>query len=587
MKKYFFFYFLIFLAFFWQFPASDSVPGNCDTFFAISYSNTYLNNLKALFTGLSPGSLMYPTPSIYGFGETAFATAIIFIFFKLFLGNDLYCYYLFCVTIFTLTSLSFSLFISTYIKNRYLIFFSGLIFSLSNFTLANIDSIHTVFFAISFLSLYFFRCYLKTPKKRDLYLAFILCGFQIYFSAYVFLLTVLILGFMILLNFKKIKDFLLPGMIMLIITFPFLLFYFNSINSKRFFNPWNLKFISELHSLNSSDLLRKIPGNIYNRNGNLTEFPQFVRDLERIRAEGHPEYSYAMKPHIDYQSNTQDFDLNERATINFPYIRRSAFIGFILYILALIGFFASNKKLKIELGGFFLIGLIFSHGPLNLIGGQVFPTPMYLIYEYLDMAKFFRIPSRAFFISQIAVIILAMMGLRLLLKKKINNLVLTGVLFLILIENVPFSMTKFKNHLSPPKGLAQFFKSKREKKVILDLPSDLGLIFVNDYDDFFSYSREIIYMNYQSYHLQNSINGINGYLPKTRYEVQKDIDKFQDSGILGSRLKSLGVNNIIYHKKLALNGKEIELLKKLKSNQQLKMVLENEELAIFNISLPN
>src|SRR5262249_6688669 len=97
---------LCFGALFAQFPLTHSLPGNCDSWLAIAYSNLYVNYIKAAWTGQDLGAVLYQAANVGGFGESAVGSAAFFIAPKLFGASDLVAFYMMLVVMFPLSAIA-------------------------------------------------------------------------------------------------------------------------------------------------------------------------------------------------------------------------------------------------------------------------------------------------------------------------------------------------------------------------------------------------------------------------------------------------------------------------------------------------
>jgi hypothetical protein len=597
---------LFFLLLFIQFPLNDSFPGNTDTYAAISFSNQYILKLKSFFSGADYGQSLYPFKNIFSSGETAIGTSLFFIMFKCLGLNDLMSYYFFISLLFSLSAYSASSFFSNFFVSKRIHFLLGLSFCTTNFIFGNIDSPHTIFFFFFFLSIHHCYGYINEKKKKRLFFSTVFCSLQAYFSIYVFLMTATTL-FIILVShlkdfsplFKKERKFLVGNMALLaFLLFPFFNQYILKGLKQDVTNPWNYKPISELHSFNPEDLLRKLPGNLYNWKGDIPIVEEGLEELKLYKKYGFEEYSGEFikkdhplipkdsKFHFNILALTSPLDKDSNK-LNFPFLRRCGFLGVTLYICSFFGIFVSGKRLRIF--SFFLIfsGLFLSFGPLIKVSNVVFPNFLYPLYQNIELMSYVRIPSRFFLLYQLGLFLFAGKFFEFLLIKKgkldLPKIIVPFLFFFIVLENIPFSFLKFKNFMNPPKSYGEFFKDKKDS-IVLNLPSNLGLYFFGENENFFSYSRESIYMNWQTYLENNIVNGTHGYIPKTRLNLQTMINKIHQEKEVDRLKKNFNVNYIVFFKKMILSESESLILEKsLKPNSKMTLSFENDELAIFNI----
>src|SRR5258705_13700535 len=82
-----------FLLLFAQFPLAGRLPGNCDTWYAISFTNIYLNHVRD-FIGLGHhGTFLYPVEHPLAYGETSFGLALLPMLLRALRIGDIACYY--------------------------------------------------------------------------------------------------------------------------------------------------------------------------------------------------------------------------------------------------------------------------------------------------------------------------------------------------------------------------------------------------------------------------------------------------------------------------------------------------------------
>jgi hypothetical protein len=115
----------------------------------------------------------------------------------------------------------------------------------------------------------------------------------------------------------------------------------------------------------------------------------------------------------------------------------------------------------------------------------------------------------------------------------------------------------------------------------LNLPSGIGYGLAGSADDLYVFNRELIYMNWQTYHGQSIVNGVNGYIPRSRIAVQKLIAHLPSEQAIAG-LARLGVGFVAFNKKLLLPG-EAALLGALQRAPSLEPVLETDTTAIFRV----
>jgi len=544
VKKSFFFFITFFLILFIQFPITESLPGNSTSWLALAISNSYSHFFSQLISGEELTSFFYPLKNIFSYGQGAPIPAILFLIFKTIGFNDLWSYYFFLTLIFSLSAWAISLLAYEYTKSKVPSVFAGFAFTIGNFIFANIDDPHEIFFFFPVLSLLFLKKFKEQGVKKHFYLAMLLGGIQIYCSFYIFVFqTIYILGdFLILGRRWKTRDFktLLGGtLIYHFLIFPVIAFHLYALLKLKIINPFDSMAVIKSCSLMLKDFFAPMEGNI----------------LYGGRSQGIEEPLF------------------------WSFIRRHAFTGVLFFGLGIIGL-ANNFKKYSELILLAALGLFIALGPQWVLTENIkFTSPLTFFYEYIPLSLFLRVPLRAFFFTILSLTIGAAFTLKR-FERKLSRPIIAILFIFHFLENCPVPLKAFNaTYIEPPSAYLSYFAEKKGR-VIIDLPTNLGVAFQNSHRDLFPYNREMIYMNWQTKHKQNILGGAHGYWPKSRVELQKLIDELpaKESFL---RLKSLGVTDFIFHKKMVLE-EESHLLKILKESANLSLVHEDELIAIFN-----
>lgn len=542
-------YTIFYLILFFQFPLNNSIPGNCDTWLAIALSNNYIN----FFADPSAGTSMYPVSNLFCYGEASPGCAFIFIFFRLLGFNNIYSYYFFITFIFSLSAFGIYILTKLYTESRIAAFLGGLSFTCSNFMFANIDDSIVIFYFLTALSIYCLKKFISTQNGKYLLYCLVSGGIEIYFSLYVFIFQCIVIIIILLLNIKTFLKrenliTLIKGLILyIIIIMPFFLFYLVAFITLDIENPWSIKYttikVIAMCSLEFKDLFKVLPGNLIYRG----EMPD---------------------------------------NLFWPLIRKYAFSGFLVFILALLSFKKRNKE-KMELILIFIAGFLISSGQIIKSGETtIYPFFIYL-YNLLPLCGLIRVPLRAYFLCTLSISILAASGFKELLNlfknRKISLIITVIILLAVIVENTPLNLIRYNiEKYEPLPGIYKHFLDNTEGDLILDLPSDIGLNFKKSGDELFGYNREIIYMNWQTEHKKNIIGGVNGYYPGSRVILQKYINELPGEKSLGI-LAKLGLDYIVFHKNMIL-PKEEYLLPSLENSDFLKKIIDTNEIAIFSIN---
>ena len=551
----------VFLLLFIPFPLNKTIGGTCDALLTIASGNFFGNFLQSVFGTEILTSSLYPGTNILQWGESAVGLLFLFNFFKILGCNDILSWYFYVVTIFSLNSLGVFVLSHHYTKNFFLSILGGILFAFTNFAFVNIDDAHVFFYFFTAISVVLLLRYKKSGKIRLLYIASIISALQIYFSIYVFVYGTLVFTVFFIyatnlfqrLNQKKLIQTVTSFGFYLLIILPFVVFYWQAKTNTQAYIPefgsWN-NIISNAY-LSFSDFFRLMPNNIV------------------------------------YLSEFKEVDV----MFSFFEMRKSAFIGTFLMSA---GLFFSIKYYKKLLPWIIVavLGYTFSSYPYKILSSNI---------EFFEII---RLPYRAYFISNLALAVIAVVGINEILKK-INKKQQFILIFLIAIihiaENIPypFPLSDYefiKNEISINYGIklqsgfdakniapsTQLIKAVKtntnEESVLLCLPSNR--IFGEEHG-MFCYNRELIYMNHQSYFNRNMFNGVHGYFPNSRIEIQNKIDKLPTQvGFL--KLSESGLTHIIYYKNMIIDSKD-DIIEELKQAELLNLVEETKDYIIFEL----
>lgn len=581
-----------FLILFLQFPLNNALPGNCDTFFIIALSNTYIQKIQSFFTGNYFGTSMYPITNIFAYGESYPGICLLFSFFKLFGLNDIWAYYFFCVTIFSLTGFGIYLLATVFVRPIFA-WCAGFAFSCSNHAFAYIDDCYIIFFSLPAIALYFIFLYFKEKKKSLLFKAAFYGGAQVYFTPYVFVYQTLAICVVMAINIFFSKPKIDQGIkrtiftaicIYLLISAPFFIFYL-SVN----------------HSLN---IIEYVHWSAIKVMSILPQSPFWVLSNNLI-------YPNLQTP--DVQS----------IRVYWFITRFSVFSGTTLVVLAIISLFKLNR-IKVQFVIIALIGIILAFGAAIRIGDKEFLTPIGHLDLIFPFFQFLRVSMRAYFLVTLSLSILAAFSLEhiyKIFKTRIGaKAILIVPLFIIIhfFENTPFPLKSFpvKDFIEIPEDYYAFTKGLMNE-VILDLPTYFKKDYMNwdeslfndpnkfikkengqpkliiqgqnyygdDFQPLLYYNRNLVYMNWQTHHRLNIISGIHGYLPTTRMIFQYYIDKIPDPHAL-AWLKKQKVTLIAFHKNMVLKDEE-KILSGLENSSLLKKVEEGKTTTFFRFNETN
>ncbi len=575
-----------FLVLFAPLPIAGTIPGNIDTWYAIAFTNVYLNEVREALGWGAFGSFLHPAEHPLSYGETAFGLAALPMALRALGISDVLTYYLFLSVAYATTAFAVYLLATLYVRHRALAAVAGLTFSSTTFLLSTIDSPHTAFFGVAFASLYFFKRYVLDFRGRDLWWSALLAGLQTYFSAYLFLLLAIALIVVGLANVRRlvgnagIARLAAYAALVGVLVAPFYISYLLRLDDYVDLQFQAVLF-AEFNSLDIQDLWNPMPGNLVYPEGDRFDAADAVA-LRSLIDEGgaglDPETAY-----LFYGAMTGDED-----ELLWVSSRRRAFVGTAVALLAVYGVllpFAGRG----ELAALFLTGLVLALGPANIVDGQVVRMPAYALYEYVPGFHMFRIPGRAFALALLAIAIFAAHGAGALAERFATDerrgarvaALLLGLL--LVIENVPVPMRSFEAAalVRPPPDYASFFADK-DDTVVLNLPSGIGYGLGGSANDLNVFNRELIYINWQTYHGQNIVNGVNGYIPHARMRWQRSISRLPSRAAV-DEIVAGGIDFVVFNRELVLPG-EAHLLDALRGHPDvLALVHESDTTAVFEV----
>ncbi len=548
--------FCLFLLFFGllfvQFPLAGSLPGYVDTWLYLALFNDYGNHIGSFFTGEALGHCLYPAGAPYAYLEPSFASAAFFLLFKLLRFDDLWAYYGFLVSIFTLNATAAFVLARQYLKQLVPAIFTALAFAASSFAFGNIENQNTLTYFPAIICVYHFREYLLQRNSINLILAMVVGGLQIYFGTYTFIFQSFVLLIIGLVHYREVflangwVKVLLALPVYVLLALPYMVMYLSNPELNDFYNPSRGDMSAlEALSLNVNDLYRVLPNNL---------LYGIQHDLPQI----------------------------------FVYNLRSASLGFTFYFLAIMGILA-RPSFRWEVVIIALVSFVIALGPYITIDGQLITMPMGWLYQVTDLGAFMRHSARMFFITSLMLGLFAGYGIMAIAARTrmpaLLVLLMAGGMFI--IENIPFPFEKYESSQFIVDGNPYpEVVSSDSLAVVLDLPSTLNF----DNDDlgkpFNQFSREYIYMYWQSKHMQHSLNGAVAFFPPQRLTNANLTEKLPNDDALREVVFSNGVNYIVYHTRLELSG-EVSSLDLLNNTEYLERIAITDSYQIFKVIARN
>lgn len=457
----YFIYAIICLLFFLQFPLNNSLTGNVDTIANLAMFKHLKMQIDCFF-GLREfvPDFLYPVKNAWMLFGADFGSGLIHVFFNYLGFDDMWANYLYISLLFSLNSFTLFLLLSYIINGGYVVtLFLSLLFSFSHFTLANLENPNVLVFFPSFLSILYVLKFIKTSKTKYLYISILISGIQIYLSPTNFLMHVIIIISLLFFYQSKlnvidrIKNCFIYLFFLTFLVSPYVWFYI--IN----YPGVDIERVSIIHllSLNLDDFFRVLPGHLY------------------------------------LESNTDELN---QWTLKI----KSAFLGFVFFALLLVSLFRVKKNIVWKI--LFFIGIFISIGPIIYLNNKpIIPNITYPLFSLIDIGRYITVPSRYFFISIFSGVVLIGVFIST-IKSSSYRKIVTILLLLSLVENVPFKMEKYSNEFSlnilPDKELVEILKKSPHENIL----------FYSNFDNQLSEIRqEYIYMYWQYYINKNIFNG--------------------------------------------------------------------------------
>lgn len=545
------FSFLIIISlYFIQLPLNGSLPGKIDNWFYVYVQEYLIEKMK----NHSIGTSVYPESSFFPFGNLSIGFSI-FYFPVRRLGLDvIWSFWWLTSVIYTLNAYGFYKLTSYFSIKRKIGFIGGLLFALSNYFIANSDNLDGLSCGFGLLSIYMLvkSNYFRKPQLL-IFVAFLL-GFQMYFSSYMFMLSGIVCAVYAMFYFIKSKDkflwfryYFLLIVIVLIMIFPFVNIYFFKSGLIDSSNPVNIGDADKYTNLYWKDLFRYLEGNILYGNIFLV---------------------------------TKDYWLDKLHTLG---------IGLSVLIMGCFGIWKIPHRTFVYL--LISIGLLLSIGPQIEIFGFEIKNLLFVILNFFSIDNLFRINIRSFII----ILFCVWLGWSYILNKIVLEFgyrkVFILVVFLAYIENIPASLKIYSSrelidYAHEVKNL-DFINSK---DVVLNLPT---YIYSSLYPEFYTKISDLPdsdieaviehqYMLHQAWGNWNTINGIPGFLPKSRIKNQEDVLKIENPIIRNELLNRNNISFIILHKKFVymLKGGKSLLDYEVILNEYDK-VFDNGEMTVY------
>ena len=535
-------YLLFFLVYFAQYPINGSLPGNLDTWWCIHVFEQL--NFTQLFKEANHcGMAGYPDGNLLFLGDVSLLTSFLFNLIHLFFNNKITAYYILVSLIFSLNSFGMFTCSKHFFKKTGIHFFTGLIFGAAPFFIGGIDNVGVItVYPITF-SFYFFLNYLQQNKNIDLVWFTICAILQIFSGYYYFILGGLILFLDKSARIKCIsvnRYSLFASALILMVFSAFAMFYNFKITELSAKNPIDV-FNEETIRLLPEDLSRPLSNNLlYN------QVP--VRE-------------------------------------NFEVLNgiHSLFMGYLVWLLALVAIVKSRSVHKSALLLLLFLGVVLALGASVQILGVTYKMPLYYVYKYFN-SGILRISIRAFFISHVALCVLAGLGLQV-----VSTYVRTSLQYLLfpaifIVECLAFPLPTYNSQ--PYLNISNEYQevinnhSSQSIQTILDLPSSLysDVCLTND---LYSYSIDFIYTNWQTQHHQNTLNGRAGFIPSNRLVVDSLVQKIDSPESIVKLINDYDLTMVSVHKWLMCDTNNMGLYRQLLETDELEVVLDSDSMLVL------
>ena len=527
--------FILFFGFtFSIFLIENVLPGSTDSLGHIAFMQDHVNHFKELVKRPSIGYAFYPECGTGLFTESYWFETIIFMIPKALGFSDVFNSWFLVVILYALNSWAVYLLSYHYTQNRLAATFSGLSFSASCYMLGNIELMNSLGFFCIPLSLLLLELFIQSGNRKHFIRSLLLLSVSHFASAYAFLFGC---GLWLCLFILKPRP--VSAKTLVIAFSSFLLLIFPLV----------------------ARLLRIHSDNVYNPLAHIPDaFDRFSMTFNNLQS--------ALPNNLIYSQNIDHFaDL----AVKIPYPANSGFVFLILLIGSL--FMSWHRK------SYFLIisitALVFSFGLQVELSDYSIRLPLYYLQKIPGISTFFRIPGRAFVVTQFGFAILAGHGLAIISSKlsKIWSVGLPIVAMLaFVIENVPVLMAVPSDQDRPRLNTPVIYQSLPKTKVRLAiLPSSL---FTDGgyHNGISEFSREYHYQYWQITHGHYIINGSSSYFPTSRMRNNQLMIHLDENDNLNHLIDSNGIELIIFHQEFTFDAREKGQLKTLEESPRLVLI---------------
>jgi hypothetical protein len=542
-------YLIFFAVIFVQYPLHEALTGNTDSWFYVGAFKLYESYILSLFVDVPIGEALYPSGPGFMYGDPCFFGALLYRPFCWLGMNELWAWCSMLVVVYATNAFGAYLFFGNWAKKNLTAFWAGLALGASVFSFGNMDSPNAFYLGTMFFCLHYSNKFLNGGRWKFLMLAVLFGASTLYFSAYIFVFQALLLLFIWVYYHGKVLA--LDGLIRklasaivlaLFLVAPYLFgFLWAPEGISSAWNPVDSFNMIDKLSLDLPDLVRTLEGNL-------------IYPILKDGLQDHP----------------------------FFYAQHAVFPGILFFVLAVVGYFTAPSRSRVWLV-LSVIGFVMAIGPCIHIAGVRIPMPMEILYKYAGLDGSIRNPVRLWYLVLIGLIGLTLPAIDKLLDRPRGILLLLLVVGVYVLENVPFKAPKYNAtaYVFPDKGYMDVLATEPDA-VLLELPSAVytrgewprGL---NEF------SREYIYMFWQTKHHLNLVNGCNGFLPVTRLVLDDMLCRLVDDNTLSQLAQQFGVSVVIFHKNLTLLEDDKRTEAYIRNHDGLQKELETPNTIIYRI----
>jgi hypothetical protein len=532
-----------------QYPVNKALTGNTDSWFYVGAFKLYETYILSLFVDVPIGEALYPSGPGFMYGDPCFFGALLYRPFCWLGMNELWAWCSMLVVVYATNAFGAFLFFGNWARKNITAFWAGLALGASAFSFGNMDSPNAFYLGTMFFCLHYSNKFLNAGQWKHLIISVVFGSSTLYFSAYIFVFQALLLLFTWVCYYGKVlavkglkKKLSIAVILATLLVAPYLFgFLWAPGGISSAWNPVDSYHAIDLLSLDLPDLVRPLEGNL----------------LYPVLKDGLHNHS-------------------------FFYAQHAVFPGLLFFVLAVAGYIIAPVRSRVWLV-LSVIGFIMAVGPCIHIAGVRIPMPMEILYKHAGLDGSIRNPVRLWYLVLVGLIGLTLPAIDKLLDKPKGILLLLLVIGVYVLENVPFKAPKYNAtaYVYPDKGYLDVLTAETDA-VVLELPS--AVYTRGDWPKGLNeFSREYIYMFWQTKHNLNLVNGCNGFLPETRLVLDDMLCRLVDDNTLSLLVQQFGTSVVVFHKNLTLLEDDKRIEAYLRSHAGLQKELETNNTIIYRI----